>query len=214
MRVAVVGASGRMGRAVVRLAVGAGMELACAIGASDVGCDAGELAGVGTVGTPVVDGLAALERTKADVVIDFSAPDVTLALAPIAAAARIAIVSGTTGLSDAGRKALDEAAARVPVLWEPNMSLGVFLLSKLVAQAVSALAEWDIEVVETHHRAKVDARRRRYGCFAWPRSRSAAPRRGAPGARASGHAGCAHERGDRDARAARRRRGGRPTRCT
>jgi len=157
MRVAVVGANGRMGRAVVRLAVTGGLDVTCAIGAADVGRDAGELAGVGSIGTSVVDGLAALEHAKADVLIDFSAPAVTTALAPIAAVAGIAIVSGTTGLSDAGRLALDHAATRVPVLWEPNMSVGIFVLSTLVAQAVAALPEWDIEIVEVHHGAKVDA---------------------------------------------------------
>jgi 4-hydroxy-tetrahydrodipicolinate reductase len=157
MRLAVVGASGRMGRAVVRLARAAGIDVACAIGASDVGRDVGELAGIGPIGTSVVDGLAALEHAQADVIIDFSAPGVSLALAPIAAAARSAVVSGTTGLSDEGRGAMARAAERVPVLWEPNMSLGVHVLSDLVAQAVAALADWDIEIVETHHHAKVDA---------------------------------------------------------
>ena len=90
-------------------------------------------------------------------VIDFSAPDVTLAMTPIAAAAGTAIVSGTTGLAEAIRAALGDASVRVPVLWEPNMSLGVHILSRLVAQAVQALPDWDIELVETHHGAKVDA---------------------------------------------------------
>jgi 4-hydroxy-tetrahydrodipicolinate reductase len=157
VRLAVVGASGRMGRAVVRLAITGGLDVTCAVGASDVGRDAGELAGVGSIGTSVVDGLAVLEHAKADVLIDFSAPAVTTALAPIAAKAGIGIVSGTTGLSEAGRLALEHAAARVPVLWEPNMSFGIFVLSKLVSQAAAALSEWDVEIVEAHHRAKVDA---------------------------------------------------------
>jgi 4-hydroxy-tetrahydrodipicolinate reductase len=157
MRVAVVGANGRMGRAVVRLAVAAGFDVICAVGAGDVGRDAGELAGVGAIGTSIVDGLAVLEQATADVLVDFSAPAVTEALAPIAAQGGIAIVSGTTGLSEAGRRALEQAATRVAVLWEPNMSLGVFVLSRLVTQAVAALPEWDIEVVEAHHRLKVDA---------------------------------------------------------
>jgi 4-hydroxy-tetrahydrodipicolinate reductase len=157
MRIAVVGASGRMGRAIVRIASQNGLAIACAVAMTDVGRDAGDLAGIGPIGTSVVDGLAALEHSRADVVIDFSAPGVTLALAPIAAAAGSAIVSGTTGLAEEGRAALRRAAARVPVLWEPNMSVGVHVLTTLVAQAVAALADWDIEIVETHHRAKVDA---------------------------------------------------------
>jgi 4-hydroxy-tetrahydrodipicolinate reductase len=157
MRLAVVGASGRMGRAIVRLAREASVDVVCAVGASDMGRDAGELAGVGPIGTSITDSLGALEHARADVVVDFSAPAVTLALAPLAAAARCAIVSGTTGLTDDGRRALALAAERVAVLWEPNMSLGVHLLSQLVAQAAGLLADWDVEIVETHHRAKVDA---------------------------------------------------------
>jgi len=157
MRVAVVGASGRMGRAVVRLAHADGIELVCAVGTTDVGRDAGDLAGVGPLGTCVVDSLGALEHARADVIVDFSVPGATLALAPIAAVAGSAIVSGTTGLDGAARAALDAAAARVPVLLEPNMSIGVYVLSQLVANAVGALPAWDIEIVETHHRAKVDA---------------------------------------------------------
>lgn len=157
MRLAVVGASGRMGRAVVRLAHARGVELVCAVGATDIGRDAGELAGIGPTGTCVVDGLGVIESARADVVIDFSAPGATLALAPIAAAAGTAVVSGTTGLADDARAALDRAAARIPVLWEPNMSVGVHVLAELVARATGALASWDVEIVETHHRAKLDA---------------------------------------------------------
>jgi 4-hydroxy-tetrahydrodipicolinate reductase len=146
-----------MGRAVVRLAHGQGVEIVCAVGSTDIGRDVGELAGVGAFGTCVVDGLAGIEHARADVVVDFSAPGATLALAPIAMAAGSAVVSGTTGLGDEAREALDRAAARVPVLWEPNMSLGVHVLTELVSRASSALADWDAEIVETHHRAKKDA---------------------------------------------------------
>jgi 4-hydroxy-tetrahydrodipicolinate reductase len=157
MRLAVVGASGRMGRAVVRLASQAGHEIACAVGTSDVGRDAGELAGVGPIGTCVVDGLAAFEHARAEVVIDFSAPHATQALVAVAAAAGTAVVSGTTGLGEDARAALDRASSRVALLWEPNMSVGVHLLTRLVTQAAAALDGWDIEIVETHHQAKVDA---------------------------------------------------------
>jgi 4-hydroxy-tetrahydrodipicolinate reductase len=157
MRIAVVGASGRMGRAVVRLAYANDVAIACAIGTADVGRDAGELAGVGPIGVCVVDGFAALEHARADALIDFSVPAATMTLAPIAAMAGTAIVSGTTGLDLGVRAALDRAAGRVPVLWEPNMSIGVHVLSRLAAEAAAALPDWDIEIVETHHRAKVDA---------------------------------------------------------
>jgi 4-hydroxy-tetrahydrodipicolinate reductase len=157
MRIAVVGASGKMGRSVVRLALGRGIEVGCAVGSSDVGRDIGELAGTGALGVPVVDDVAAVAASRADVVIDFSAPAATAALAAVAARAGIAIVSGTTGLGELERAALGRAAERVAVLWEPNMSLGVHVLTQLVHRAAAALAEWDVEIAETHHRAKVDA---------------------------------------------------------
>jgi 4-hydroxy-tetrahydrodipicolinate reductase len=157
VRLAVVGASGKMGRAIVRLAAAGGLEVVCAVGTSDIGRDIGELAGLGPMGVAVVDGLAAVEHARVDVVIDFSAPSATTALAPIAAQQGAALVSGTTGLDEGARAALARAAERVPVLWEPNMSLGVHVLADLVARAVGALGQWDIEIVETHHRAKVDA---------------------------------------------------------
>jgi len=157
MRLAVVGASGRMGCAVVRLASAEGVAVACAIAITEVGRDAGELAGIGPIGVPIADDIAGVGQMRADVVIDFSSPSATLKLAPIAAAAGCALVSGTTGLGDDGRAALRLAADRIPVLWEPNMSVGVHLLSELVARAAAALALWDVEIVETHHRAKGDA---------------------------------------------------------
>jgi 4-hydroxy-tetrahydrodipicolinate reductase len=146
-----------MGRAVVRLAHGEGLEIVCAVGSTDVGRDVGELAGLGPLGTRVAEGLAAVALARAEVIIDFSAPAATLSLAPLAAAAGSALVSGTTGLGEDAREALDRASARVPVLWEPNMSVGVHVLTELVSRATSALADWDVEIVETHHRAKVDA---------------------------------------------------------
>ncbi len=157
MRLAGVGASGRMGRAGGRLAHGAGVEVVCAIGATDVGRDAGELAGIGGIGIPVVDGLAAIETSSANVIIDFSAPKVVEALAPLAASLGVALVTGTTGLGGEVVDAIDRASKRVALLWEPNMSLGVHVLARLVSQAVAALSDFDVEIVETHHRAKVDA---------------------------------------------------------
>lgn len=157
MRVAVVGASGKMGRAVVRLASAEGIAVACAVGINDIGKDAGVLAGIGPIGVPIVDDIARVGGAQADVIIDFSSASATVEVAPIAAAAGSALVCGTTGLGDDGRAALGTAAQRIPVLWEPNMSIGVYLLSELVARAAAALAHWDVEIVETHHAAKADA---------------------------------------------------------
>ncbi len=159
MRYAVVGASGRMGRAIVRL----GREMAdatlvAAVSEQDIGQDAGLLAGVGSLGVKIVAPLEALTQAGADVVIDFSAPAVTLELAPLLANAGVRLVSGTTGLGDEHKGALANAATQVAVLWEPNMSMGVHVLGRLVEQAVRALGPaYDIEIVETHHRMKIDA---------------------------------------------------------
>jgi 4-hydroxy-tetrahydrodipicolinate reductase len=138
MRIAVVGARGRMGRTVASLATEQGIEVVAAI-------DTGER-------------LGALAASGAEVAIDFSSPGATTELAGVAAEAGIAIVSGTTGLGEEAHAALDRAALRVPVAWEPNMSVGVHVLGALVAQAIEMLGpEFDIEVVETHHRLKADA---------------------------------------------------------
>jgi 4-hydroxy-tetrahydrodipicolinate reductase len=157
MRLALVGASGRMGRAIVRLAAADGDSVTCAVASTEVGRDVGELAGIGPVGVHVVDTIAGADLAGADVVIDFSAPVVTALLAPLAAARGVGIVTGTTGLDEGARAALAQAALRVPVLAEPNMSVGVHVVSMLVEQAVAALDDYDIEIVETHHGAKIDA---------------------------------------------------------
>jgi 4-hydroxy-tetrahydrodipicolinate reductase len=158
VRVAVLGANGRMGRTVVRLARDAGMSVVCAIGVGDEGRDAGELAGIGTIGTKLVTDVDSLSRSGAQVLIDFSSPAALTKVAAACAAAGIAIVSGTTGLDDAALAALDAASAKCAVLWEPNMSVGVHVLASLVERATAALGpSFDVEVVEVHHRAKVDA---------------------------------------------------------
>lgn len=157
-KLAVLGASGRMGRAVVRLAKEAEMTLVLALGADAVGQDAGELAGVGRAGVPVTSDVGALAASGADVLIDFSSPAAFAAMVPVARAARVAIVSGTTGLGADELALLDGAAADVPALWEPNMSVGVYVLGQLAALAARALGEgFDVEIVEAHHHAKVDA---------------------------------------------------------
>jgi 4-hydroxy-tetrahydrodipicolinate reductase len=158
VRIGVVGANGRMGRAVVRLAHEAGMSVVCAIGAGDVGRDAGELAGVGALGVKVTSDVNAIVGSDAQVVVDFSAPRALEAACAACAKGRVALVSGTTGLDENARAALGDAATRSAVLWEPNMSVGVHVLAMLVAKANEALGPgYDVEVVEVHHRAKVDA---------------------------------------------------------
>ncbi len=138
MRIAVVGARGRMGRTVVALAEEQGIQVVAAI-------DAGER-------------LATIAGCGAEVAIDFSSPGATTELAHVAAGAGIAIVSGTTGLGEEAQGALERASSRVAVAWEPNMSVGVHVLGALVARAIAMLGpDFDVEIVEAHHRLKVDA---------------------------------------------------------
>jgi 4-hydroxy-tetrahydrodipicolinate reductase len=158
VRVAVLGANGRMGRAVVRLAPSAGMKVVAAVGAADEGRDAGELAGIGAIGVPITSDVDALRASGATLLVDFSAPAALVRACDACVAAGAAIVSGTTGLDAAAEHALEQASKRVPVLWEPNMSVGVHVLSSLLARAIAALGPgYDVEIVETHHRMKVDA---------------------------------------------------------
>lgn len=155
---AVVGASGRMGRAVIRLADTAGFRVVAAIANEAEGTDAGELAGIGKLGVAVARDLSAIGGSGAKVAIDFSHPGALVDVAAACASAGVALVSGTTGLDETGKKALNSAATKVPVLWEPNMSVGVFVLSAVVKKAVELLGlGFDVEVVETHHKHKADS---------------------------------------------------------
>lgn len=161
MRLALFGATGRMGLAIVRLCrADDDVQIVGAVCSADdpgVGRDIGELAGAGVVGvaTTADTGSGLL---GADVVIDFSHATAAPSLYAAAARQRIAIVSGTTGLDDVARRSLDKAAEAVPVLWSPNMSLGIQVLAEAVEQVVRRLgARFDVEIVEVHHRRKVDA---------------------------------------------------------
>jgi len=161
MRLIVVGAAGRMGRTLVRIiSEMPGVTLAGAIereGAAEIGRDAGDLAGVGANGIAVTaDALPVF--AKADGVLDFTTPAATIAYAELAAQARIVHVIGTTGLSADDNARIAAAARHAVIVKSGNMSLGVNLLAALVKQAARALdASFDIEVLEMHHRAKVDA---------------------------------------------------------
>ncbi len=158
LRIAVLGASGRMGRAVVRLAHEAGDTVVLAVGASDLGADAGVLSGIGPLGVSITSDIDALNHVGAHAVVDFSAPGALAHALEICASLGLAIASGTTGLDDSVHHALTHASTRTAVLWEPNMSVGIHVLSKLLADAAKTLGEeYDIEIVEAHHRLKVDA---------------------------------------------------------
>ncbi|WP_321332715.1 4-hydroxy-tetrahydrodipicolinate reductase [Breoghania sp.] len=161
MRLVVVGAGGRMGRQLVRTVTEMpGVTLSGAIeraGSDLLGQDAGVLAGVGELGVPLTDDpLKAF--IEAEGVLDFTLPDATVAFAELTAQARIVHVIGTTGLDEEEQAKIEAAARHAAIVKSGNMSLGVNLLAELVRSAARALDEdFDIEIVEMHHRHKVDA---------------------------------------------------------
>jgi len=160
IRVAIAGASGRMGRMLIEAALKEeGITLAAAFdcpGSVLVGRDAGELSGVST-GVIVGDD-AATAIAAADCLIDFTRPEGTLAHLAHAVRLGKSVVIGTTGFDAAGKAAIAEAACAVPIVFAPNMAIGVNAVFCLLEVAARILSEgYDVEVIEAHHRFKIDA---------------------------------------------------------
>ncbi|MBD8686223.1 MULTISPECIES: 4-hydroxy-tetrahydrodipicolinate reductase [unclassified Rhizobium] len=162
MKLVVVGAAGRMGQTLIRVIHETpGVELHAAVERESspfIGRDAGELSGLGPIGIPVTsDALAAF--LHADGVIDFTSPKSSVEFATLSAQARIVHVIGTTGCSNEDEARFEAAARHARVVKSGNMSLGVNLLGVLTKQAARALdgKNWDIEILEMHHKHKVDA---------------------------------------------------------
>jgi 4-hydroxy-tetrahydrodipicolinate reductase len=161
VRIAVLGADGRMGRALIRAVLGATPRAVLAAaserpGHVSVGKDAGVLAGIERAGVEITGQLPA--RGVADVWIDFTTASVTESVATTAAAHGIGLVVGTTGLGTHSRAALDVASQRIPVVYAANYSVGINVMLKLIADAARALGhDYDMEIVEAHHRGKKDA---------------------------------------------------------
>jgi 4-hydroxy-tetrahydrodipicolinate reductase len=160
IRIAVAGASGRMGRTLVEAIVGsADCRLAGALDLPDatgLGRDAGEFLGQRT-GVAITADLDRALR-DADVLIDFTRPEGTLTHLRACAAGGVRMVIGTTGFDEAGRRAIAAAAAGIGIVFAPNMSVGVNAALKLIEVAARLLADgYDFEVIEAHHRHKIDA---------------------------------------------------------
>lgn len=161
IRIAVAGVGGRMGRTLVQAVTEAdGLTLGAATerpGSSLIGTDAGELAGVGTLGVPVGSDLARVGDAF-DCLIDFTAPVATLHHLEICRVAGCNLVIGTTGFTGDQRGQIAAAARDIGIVFAPNMSVGVNLCFKLLDIAARVLGdEVDVEIVEAHHRHKVDA---------------------------------------------------------
>lgn len=160
-RIAVMGAAGRMGKILIEaVAQAEGAILAAAVDRPDsslVGADAGELAGIGRNGVVLAADLAAV-IADFDVLIDFTHPSVTLKNLAACREAGKAMVIGTTGFSVEEKGLLAEAAREIPIVFAANYSVGVNLCLKLLDTAARVLGDdVDIEIIEAHHRHKVDA---------------------------------------------------------
>ena len=159
-RIGVLGAGGRMGRILIQAVQQAGYQLAAAVErpeSSLLGADAGELAGIGAIGVKVVGNLKDVLQ-DCDVVIDFTAPAATEQHLKLCREAGVAMVIGTTGFDDAGKQAIQTAAEQISIVFASNYSVGVNLVFKLLEKTAKVMGDYcDIEVIEAHHRHKVDA---------------------------------------------------------
>ena len=161
LKIGVVGCAGRMGQALIRqihetegCTLAGGTERT---GSPALGRDPGELAGIGATGLTIGDDAAAL-FAQADAVLDFTSPDVSLAHAAMAADHGVIHIIGTTGLGAEHDSAIAAAAQHTAIVCDGNMSLGVNLLTVLTRKVAALLDEdFDVEVLEMHHRHKVDA---------------------------------------------------------
>lgn len=160
IRIAVAGASGRMGRTLIEtIAQSEDMVLAAALdqpGSAYLGKDAGELIGA-PCGVTVDDDVEAA-LGLADCLIDFTRPEGTLTHLEVCRRRGVHLVIGTTGFSTEGKLAIQDASRDIPIVFAPNMAVGVNLVFRLLDVAARALAEgYDVEIIEAHHRHKVDA---------------------------------------------------------
>lgn len=161
LKIAVTGAAGRMGRSLITACQQTeNCQLAAAIehsGNSFLGSDAGDLAGIGRLNVALVDDIDAA-ASSFNTLIDFTRPEVTLVNLASCVAHKKSIIIGTTGFSEPQKLQIAEAAKSIPVVFAPNMSVGVNLCFKLLDMAARVLGDdVDIEVIEAHHRHKVDA---------------------------------------------------------
>jgi len=161
MRIAIAGVNGRMGRVLAEAVSQSESAVLSAAtvrhGSSLVGVDVGELCGLGHLDVAISDSLSS-QMDLFDVLIDFTLPEASMAHVADCVAGKRAMVIGTTGLSDANLATVREAASQIPIVFAPNMSVGVNLCLNLLKTAASVLnGDIDIEIIEAHHRHKIDA---------------------------------------------------------
>lgn len=161
LKIGIVGAGGRMGRNLITAVQNtAGVELGAAFerkGSSLIGSDAGEVAGIGHIGVNIAENLAE-QAVNFDVLIDFTRPEGTLEHLAFCVENQKQIIIGTTGFDEAGKQAIQTASEKIGIVFASNYSVGVNLVFKLLEKAAIVMGDYcDIEVIEAHHRHKVDA---------------------------------------------------------
>ncbi len=158
VRVAVAGAAGRMGRLIVQNVVqDEELELAQAFDLREIGRDAGEVAGVGRVGVSITHASDMENVLDADVLVDFTTAEGAVENIKVASQKGIKLVVGTTGFTEEHWRKIEEYCKNVPAVISPNFSIGVNIFWKLIEFAVQFLKDYDIEILEMHHRFKRDA---------------------------------------------------------
>lgn len=160
LKLVILGAAGRMGQALIRCATRIpGLRLTGAVEAEQcplLGKDAGIVAGIADFGVLLTaDSRKAFQ--KGDVLVDFSFPSAAARHATLAAELKKPLVLGTTGLNPAEQESVHKAADHIPIVWAPNFSLGVNILFAMVKKAAATLGDYNIEIIETHHRHKKDS---------------------------------------------------------
>lgn len=161
MKIAINGASGRMGKALIHagsedknVQLGAAFDITSS---GSIGRDAGVVAGIGDTGIVIADELAS-HHTDFEVLIDFSVPECTMQSLEVCRTYGKAMVVGTTGLDDNQKQKLQEAGKEIAIVFSPNMSVGVNLCLELLQTAAKMLGDdYDVEIIEAHHRHKIDA---------------------------------------------------------
>jgi 4-hydroxy-tetrahydrodipicolinate reductase len=161
IRVAIAGAGGRMGRQLIQATAELdGVVLGAAFEREDsslIGTDAGEVAGIGNNGIIIVSDIN-LHQDKFDVLIDFTRPEVTLNHLAICCQYQKKMIIGTTGFDEEGKEKIAQAAKKISIVFAANFSVGVNLLLKLLEKAATVMGDYsDIEIIEAHHRHKIDA---------------------------------------------------------
>ncbi|MFW5936355.1 MAG: 4-hydroxy-tetrahydrodipicolinate reductase, partial [Candidatus Hadarchaeota archaeon] len=157
INVAVAGAVGRLGSLIVKNVVeNSAIHLVQAFDIQCVGSDAGEEAGAGRTGVKITDA-SGIDELDADVLIDFTAPDSAVKNIEVASKKGVPVVVGTTGFSEEQKKQIEEYCQKIPAVVSPNFSVGVNVFWKIIEYATRFLGDYDIEIVEKHHKFKKDA---------------------------------------------------------